>query len=133
MNVCLLVEECVSAGDVLGLHRLDQTQGRVSFVESTRATTWSSSLSSPPPGISSPPPPHFLPSQDDLREVFLSASKQIGLGQTKAADSDKLKLRETRVMMPVRGLFLSRETCADSQSLVMAHSGLGHLGTHGFG
>ena len=133
MNVCLLVEECVSAGDVLGLHRLDQTQGRVSFVESTRATTWSSSLSSPPPGISSPPPPHFLPSQDDPREEFLSASKQIGLGQTKAADSDKLKLRETRVTMPVRGLFLSRETCADSQSLVMARSGLGHLGTHGFG
>ena len=50
----------------------------------------------------------------------------------KAADSDKLKLRETRVTMPVRGLFLSRETCADSQSLVMARSGLGHLGTHGF-
>lgn len=36
-------------------------------------------------------------------------------------------------MMPVRGLLLSRETCAASQSLVMAHGGLGHLGTRGFG
>ena len=78
-------------------------------------------------------PPHFLPLQDDPREVFLSASKQIGRGQTKAADSDKLKLRETRVTMPVRGLFLSQEMRANSQSLVMARSGLGHLGTHGFG
>ena len=39
MNICLLVEEWVSVGDVLGLQRLDQKQGRVSFVESTRATT----------------------------------------------------------------------------------------------
>lgn len=35
--------------------------------------------------------------------------------------------------MPVRGLFLSRETCAGSHSLEIARGGPGHLGTHGFG
>lgn len=39
MNICLSVEECVSTGDVLGLHRLDQKQGKASFVESTQVAT----------------------------------------------------------------------------------------------
>lgn len=84
MNICLLVEECVSVGDVLGLHRLDQKQGRVSFVESTRATTVVLFCLLPTAG-------HFLsassslPPQDDLREVFLSASKQT---QTQRNSSD---------------------------------------------
>lgn len=79
MNICLSVEECVSTGDVLGLHRRDQKQGRASSVESTRASTVV--LFFLPAG-------HFLtassalPLQGDPKEVFLSASKQIGLSQT---------------------------------------------------
>ena len=65
--------------------------------------------------------------------MLLSASKQIALSPTRAADSDKLKLRETLVTMPVRGLFLSREMCADSHSLVMARGGPGHPRTHSLG
>lgn len=74
MNICLLVEEWVSVGDVLGLQRLDQKQGRVSFVESTRATTVVLFSLLPTAG-------HLLtassslPPQNDPREVFLSASK----------------------------------------------------------
>lgn len=39
MNIYLLMEECVSVGDVLGLHRLDQKQGSVNFIERTWVTT----------------------------------------------------------------------------------------------
>lgn len=80
MNICLSVEECVSTGDVLGLHRRDQKQGRASSVESTRASTVVL--------FSFLPARHFLtassalPLQGDPKEVFLSASKQIGLSQT---------------------------------------------------